>query len=115
MKQVPEGFALAEMQWIIPHTLIANSVQDAIENGANGEYGFYISGNGQFSGFIYPDYMRGEEGQVVFLFKDAQGNELTWKKKLTLSPSANSQEGSKNENAVENPARYVGAIYAGYC
>ena len=47
--------------------------------------------------------MKGEEGQVVFLFKDAQGNELTWKKKLTLSQSANSQEGSKDENAVENP------------
>ena len=85
VKQVPEGFALAEMQWITPHTLIANSVQDAIENGANGEFGFYISGNGQFSGFMYPDYMRGEEGQVLFLFKDAHGNELTWKKELTLS------------------------------
>ena len=89
VKQVPEGFALAEMQWITQHTLIANSVQDAIEHGANGEDFFYISGDGQFSGFIYPDYMRGEEGQVVFLFKDAHGNELTWKKKLTLSTSFN--------------------------
>ena len=103
VKQVPEGFALAEMQWITPHTIIADSVQDAIENGANGEFGFYISGNGQYSGFIYPDYMEGQEGQVVFIFKDAQGNELTWKKELTLIQTANSQEGSKDENAVENP------------
>ena len=84
VEQVPEGFALAEMQWITPHTIIASSVQEAIENGANGEFGFYISGNGQFSGFMYLDYMRGEEGEVVFIFKDAHGNELTWKKKLTL-------------------------------
>jgi len=103
VSQVPEGFALAEMQWISEDSLIVNSVQDAIQHGGNGEDGFYISGNGQFSGFIYPDTMKGEEGQVVFLFKDAKGNELTWKKKLTLSPSANSQEGSNNENAIENP------------
>jgi hypothetical protein len=103
VKQVPEGFALAEIQWISKGNLIVNSVQDAIEHGANGEDGFYISGDGQFSGFIYPDTMKGEEGQVVFLFKDSEGNELTWKKKLTLSPSANSQEGGKNENAIEIP------------
>lgn len=103
VKQVPEGFALAEIQWISKDNLIVNSVQDAIEHGANGEDGFYISGDGQFSGFIYPDTMKGEEGQVVFLFKDSKGNELTWKKKLTLSPLANSQEGSKNENVVEIP------------
>lgn len=103
VKQVPEGFALAEIQWISKDNLIVNSVQDAIEHGANGEDGFYISGDGQFSGFIYPDTMKGEEGQVVFLFKDSEGNELTWKKKLTLSPSANSQEGGKNENAIGIP------------
>lgn len=34
--------------------LIVNSFQDAVEHGANGEDGFYISGDGQFSGFIYP-------------------------------------------------------------
>ncbi len=90
VKQVPEGFALAEMQWITPQTLVASSVHEAIENGGNGEFGFYISGNGQFSGFMYPDYMRGVEGEVLFLFKDDQGNELTWKKKLTLSTSTNS-------------------------
>jgi len=103
VSQVPEGFALAEMQWTSEDSLIVNSVQDAIQHGGNGEDGFYISGNGQFSGFIYPDTMKGEAGQVVFLFKDAKGNELTWKKKLTLSPSANSREGSNNDNAIENP------------
>jgi len=103
VSQVPEGFALAEMQWISEDSLIVNSVQDAIQHGVNGEDGFYISGNGQFSGFIYPDTMKGEEGQVVFLFKDAKGNELTWKKKLTLSQSTNSKEESKNDNAIENP------------
>ena len=90
MKQVPEGFALAEMQWISQDNLIVNSIQDAIQHGANGEDGFYISGNGQFIGFILPGLMKGEEGQVVFLFQDAEGKELTWKKKITLSMSANS-------------------------
>jgi len=102
------------MQWISEDSLIVNSVQDAIRHGGNGEDGFYNSGNGQYSGFIYPDTMKGEEGQVVFLFKDAKGNELTWKKKLTLSPSADSHEGSNNENAIENPQdtleQYIQAV-----
>ena len=84
VKQVPEGFALAEMQWSTQHSLIADTVQDAIEHGANGKDSFYISGDGQFSGFKYPDYMMGQEGEVVLIFKDVHGNELTWKKKLTL-------------------------------
>lgn len=103
INQVPEGFALAQMQWVSKDNLFVNSVEDAIRNGGNGGDGFYISGNGQYSGFIYSDMMKGDEGQVVFLFQDAQGNDLTWKKKLTLSPSANSQEESKDENAALNP------------
>jgi hypothetical protein len=83
--KLPEGFALAEMQWISKDNSIVNSVQDAIQHGADGEDGFYISGNGQFMGFIYPDTMKGEEGQVIFLFKNAEGKELTWKKTLTLN------------------------------
>jgi len=86
VNKIPEGFALAEMQWISKDNLIVNSVQDAIQHGANGEDGFYISGNGQFSGFFYSDKMKGDKGQVVFLFKDAHGKELTWKKEITLSP-----------------------------
>lgn len=84
VKQRPEGFALAEMQWVSKENLIVNSVQEAIEHGGNGENGFYISGDGQFSGFFYPDAMKGEQGQVVFLFKNEQGKELTWKKEITL-------------------------------
>ncbi|OMF38058.1 hypothetical protein BK133_03515 [Paenibacillus sp. FSL H8-0548] len=84
VNQVPEGFSLSEMQWISEENLIVNSIQEAIQHGANGEDGFYISGNGQFSGFIYSDTMKGEEGEIVFLFKNEQGTELTWKKKLTL-------------------------------
>jgi Fe-S cluster assembly iron-binding protein IscA len=85
VNKVPEGFSLTEIQWLSKKTQIINTVQEAIEHGKNGEDGFYISGNGQYSGFIYPDTMKGEEGQVVFLFKDAQGKELTWKKKITLN------------------------------
>ncbi|WP_419871475.1 hypothetical protein [Candidatus Pristimantibacillus sp. PTI5] len=84
VKQLPEGFMLAEMQWVSKENLIVNSVQEAIEHGGNGEDGFYISGDGQFSGFFYPDAMKGEKGQVVFLFKNEQGKELTWKKEITL-------------------------------
>lgn len=84
VNQRPEGFALAEMQWVSKDNTIVNSLQEAIEHGGNGEDGFYISGNGQFMGFFYPDTMKGEKGQVVFLFKDAGGKELTWKKEITL-------------------------------
>jgi hypothetical protein len=84
VKQLPEGYMLAEMQWVSKENLIVNSVQEAIEHGASGGDGFYISGDGQFSGFFYPDAMKGEKGQVVFLFKDEQGKELTWKKEITL-------------------------------
>ncbi|WP_246042194.1 hypothetical protein [Cohnella pontilimi] len=84
VQQLPEGYALAEMQWISKENLIVNSIQDAIQHGASGEDGFYISGNGQYTGFFYPDTMKGETGQVVFLFKNAEGKELTWKKEITL-------------------------------
>lgn len=84
VKQLPEGFMLAEIQWVSKENLIVNSVQEAIEHGGNGEDGFYISGDGQFSGFFYPDAMKDEKGQVVFLFKNEQGKELTWKKEITL-------------------------------
>jgi hypothetical protein len=85
VKQIPEGYSLTEIQWISEKSQVVNTVQEAIAHGANGEDGFYISGNGQYSGFIYPDTMKGEEGQVIFLFNDDQGTELTWKKKLTLN------------------------------
>lgn len=84
VKQLPKGYMLAEMQWVSKENLIVNSVQDAIEHGASGAAGFYISGDGQFSGFFYPDSMKGEKGKVVFTFKNDQGKELTWKKEITL-------------------------------
>ena len=64
---------------------IVDTVQEMIEHGANGGGGFYISGNGQFMGFFYADAMKGEKGEVSFLFKNDQGKELTWKKELTLN------------------------------
>ena len=85
INKLPEGFALAQMQWISPDNLIINSLQDAIQHGADGEDGFYISGNGQFMGFIYPDSMKGDVGKAVFLFQNAEGKELTWKKEITLN------------------------------
>ena len=84
VKQVPEGFTLAEMEWNSKKRRIVNTVLEAKAHGANGEDGFYISGNGQFSGFIYPDTMRGDEGEVVFRFTNSKGEEVTWKKNLTL-------------------------------
>ena len=80
----PEGYALSEMRWISDKNEIINSVQEAVEHGGNGEDGFYISGDAQFSGFFYPDEMKGEQGQVIFLFKNDASDELTWKKDLTL-------------------------------
>lgn len=85
IKEVPEGFFLTEMQWISNKHQVINTVQEAIEHGASGEEGFYISGNGEYSGFFYSDAMKGEEGKVIFIFKDDQGKELTWEKTITLN------------------------------
>lgn len=84
IKQLPKGFSLGEMQWVSKENLIIKSVREAIEHGANGGDGFYISGDGQFSGFIYPDVMKGEKGKVVFFFVDDQGKELKWIKEISL-------------------------------
>ena len=85
IKEVPEGYSLTELQWISNKSQVINTVQEAIEHGASGEEGFYISGNGEYSGFFYSDAMKGEEGKVIFIFKDEKGNELTWEKTLTLN------------------------------
>ncbi|MBW7455226.1 hypothetical protein K0U00_14465 [Paenibacillus sepulcri] len=85
VNKLPEGYSLSQIQWVSEKNQITNTIAEAIEHGQNGEDGFYISGDGQFSGFFYPDTMKGEEGEVSFLFKDDQGQELTWKKKITLN------------------------------
>lgn len=84
VKQLPKGFSLVEMQWVSKQNLIINSVGEAIEHGASGGDGFYISGNGQFSGFFYPYVMKGEKGKLVLTFKDEQDKVLTWEKEITL-------------------------------
>jgi hypothetical protein len=104
VNQIPAGYALTEMKWISNKSQIVNKTAEAIQHGANGEDGFYISGDGQFSGFIYSDSMKGEKGQVVFVFKDDQGKELTWKKKLTLA------NGISDENPQETLEQYIQTI-----
>ncbi|GBK60545.1 hypothetical protein [Paenibacillus macerans] len=84
VKQAPEGYALKEMKWVSDQNEIANTLEEAIEHGQTGEDGFYISGNGQFSGFFYPDSMKGEKGWVIFIFANDENNELTWEKEITL-------------------------------
>lgn len=80
----PEGYALAEMRWVSKQTTVINTRSEAIEHGGNGEDGFYISGNGQMMGFIYPDEMKGEEGEAMFVFENEEGKQLIWKQLLTL-------------------------------
>ncbi|WP_028596544.1 hypothetical protein [Paenibacillus assamensis] len=85
VEQVPEGYALAEMKWISDNHQIVSTYEKAFKNGATGEEdGFYISGNGQYSGFTYDDKMKGEHGQVVFVFRNDDKEELTWKQNITL-------------------------------
>lgn len=84
VKARPEGYALAEMRWVSEQTAITNTIAEAIEHGGNGEDGFYISGNGQMMGFIYPDEMKGEQGEASFVFENEEGKQLIWKKALTL-------------------------------
>lgn len=84
VNKAPEGYRLTTMEWKSETNHINNTVAEAAEHGGNGEDGFYISGNGQFSGFIYPDSMKGEKGQAIFTFANEKGQELTWKKDITL-------------------------------
>ncbi|WP_336773419.1 hypothetical protein [Paenibacillus sp. MMO-58] len=80
----PEGYMLSKMEWKSGKTSIVNTTQEAIEHGGNGEDGFYISGDGQFMGFFYPDDLKGQKGDVTFTFVNDAGKELTWKKTITL-------------------------------
>ncbi|WP_433922225.1 hypothetical protein [Paenibacillus taichungensis] len=84
IKQIPEGYALSEMRWTSNTVTIVNSYKEAIEHGANGKEGFYISGDGQFSGFIYSDEMKGERGKATFVFTNEEGKEVTSEKEIKL-------------------------------
>ncbi|PQP84234.1 hypothetical protein C0Q44_06490 [Paenibacillus sp. PCH8] len=84
IKQVPKGYTLTEMRWTSNTVTIVNSLQEAIEHGENGKDGFYFSGNGQYSGFIYSDEMKGERGKATFVFTNDEGNVLMSGKDITL-------------------------------
>lgn len=84
VKKAPEGYILKEIHWTSGKNDIVNTLEEAIQHGQNGGDGFYISGDGQFMGFLYPDEMKGEEGKVTFVFGNEQGQELTWEKEITL-------------------------------
>ncbi|PZT53780.1 hypothetical protein [Paenibacillus silvae] len=84
IKQVPKGYSLTEMRWTSNTVTIVNSLEEAIEHGKNGEDGFYLSGNGQYSGFIYSDEMKGERGKAIFVFTNEKGNILMSEKEIHL-------------------------------
>ncbi|MGG6313136.1 hypothetical protein [Paenibacillus macerans] len=82
--KAPEGYVLKEMKWVSDNNNIVNTLEEAIQHGQNGGDGFYISGDGQFMGFFYPDEMKGEKGKAAFVFANEQGKELSWEKEITL-------------------------------
>jgi len=84
VKKRPEGYALTTMEWSSANHHVENSLQEAIQHGADGEDGFYISGNGQFMGFFYDSSLAGEKGEVTFTFSNEQGDEVKWSKEITL-------------------------------
>ncbi|QKS57695.1 hypothetical protein HUB98_16235 [Paenibacillus barcinonensis] len=84
IKQVPKGYSLTEMRWTSNTVTIVNSLEEAIEHGKNGEDGFYLSGNGQYSGLIYSDEMKGERGKAIFVFTNDKGNVLMSEKEIHL-------------------------------
>ncbi|WP_232729811.1 hypothetical protein [Paenibacillus phocaensis] len=84
VKKAPEGYMLKEIHWTSETNNIVNTLEEAIQHGQDGGDGFYISGDGQFMGFLYPDEMKGEKGKVTFVFGNEQGQELTWEKDITL-------------------------------
>lgn len=85
VKQLPEGYRLQEMQWSSESNNTVNTFEQAIENGQTGEDGFYISGDGQFMGFFYPEEWKGEAGNVTFVFVNEENQGLTWEKEITLN------------------------------
>ncbi len=87
IQHLPKGYRLDKMSWTGEGKPVINTYQQAIENGGTGgpESGsFYISGDGQFSGFSYPESRKGEQGTVAFMFVNDAGSELKWEKKITL-------------------------------
>lgn len=84
VKQLPEGYRLQEMQWSSESNNTVNTFEQAIENGQTGEDGFYISGDGQFMGFFYPEEMKGEAGKATFVFVNEENQQLTWEQEITL-------------------------------
>ncbi|MCR8842209.1 hypothetical protein NQ117_00785 [Paenibacillus sp. SC116] len=84
IEKVPEGYTLAEMKWESDHNRIVDTLEEAMERGDKGGDGFSIGGSGNFSYFFYPDKMKGEQGQVIFLFRNDEKDELIWKKTITL-------------------------------
>ncbi|WP_026263273.1 hypothetical protein [Paenibacillus sanguinis] len=85
VKQIPDGYRLQEMQWSSENNNTVNTFQEAIEHGQTGEDGFYVSGDGQFMGFFYPEELKGEAGKVTFVFVNEENQELTWEKEVTLN------------------------------
>lgn len=85
VKQVPEGYRLQEMQWSSENNNTVNTFEEAIEHGQTGEDGFYISGDGQFMGFFYPEELKGEAGKATFVFVNEEDQELTWEQEFTLN------------------------------
>lgn len=83
--KTPAGYSLSRMEWKTKTSSVQNSYEQAKENGENGNLGFYISGNGQFSGYFYEKKSSGEKGTLILTFKDSKGKSLTWQKGLTLN------------------------------
>ncbi len=87
IQHLPEGYRLEKMSWTGKGKAIINTYEQAIENGGMGgakNGSFYISGDGQFSGFSYPESRKGEQGVVAFTFVNDAGHELKWEKQIVL-------------------------------
>ncbi|MFD1887790.1 hypothetical protein [Paenibacillus wenxiniae] len=87
IQHLPKGYRLDKMSWTGKGKEIVNTYKQAIENGGTGgpeDGSFYISGDGQFSGFSYPESRKGEQGTVAFTFVNDAEHEIKWEKKLTL-------------------------------
>ncbi|MEJ8306206.1 hypothetical protein [Saccharibacillus sacchari] len=83
-KKIPEGYALREMLWKGKGDPVVATYEQARENGASGGDGFYISGDGQYSGFLYANERKGEEGEISFVFVNDNDQRLTWAKRIVL-------------------------------
>lgn len=90
VEKLPKGYTLSGMRWDGKGKPIVSTFEQSVENetkaseGVDTGEGFYVGGTAGNQTFIYENSRRGEKGTLSFTFTNDAGNQLTWKKEITL-------------------------------